>query len=889
MPYRKTHLRRWLTIALLVLPTLTSTQRSAEATLASPQEKAEKKALPPAKWSRTRKIDVKHIALELRFDWSKKQAYGTTAVTLAPLQATKRITLDAGMLTINAITLANGTPLTFAYDGSDQNDALAIMLDRQYQPGEDLTVKIDYRTNWVNQLDPNSMGGNNGKGLRFSAPTSNDPKKPREIWSIGEPESNRYWFPSYDAPNDLRTTEFTATVDNKLTVISNGKLLATKDNADGTRTFHWKMDTPYANHLTSFVVGAYVDVKQTYAGVELHNFGYPNETAATAASVERLPDMIKFFSEKTGVKYPYPSYAQVFVQDLPNWSGNCMTSTITENMVDDAPTHADFFYLWDLTEAEALAQQWFGSYLTARDWSHLWLNKAFPRFLSGLYDEYKNGRAEFLLFQHQFDHTTYLNDWNAGSRQPLVTRHYDNAVAFSADNYPYYRGAAVLQMLRKHLGDEFWWRAVQRYLNANANQTVTTEDFSRAIEAATGESMDWFFDQWVYKMGHPIFEVTKRYEAAQQQLTLHVRQTQKVDANNEYPQAAFFQGKVEIEIDGRIEQVWLQAKAENVFTFAATQEPRLVNFDYESTWIKELKFEKSLDELLYQLQNDKDVLGQNWALGELVKLAKHEQSAAADKARILTGLRQTAGSNAYWRLRLGALSQLQGLLAPFGGTKAFALDDATISLLLTIINHEKSWLRASAIGFLGMTRDPKFADVYLTALNDSSFRVINSAAIALGKSKSPKAFEALAILKDKPSMKSQSLISALAGLKELADPRGLDIAFKALSDLRLLRWRLPTPPVWDYRVFAADTLAALGKGTAAYPMISERFKKSLAEDDLEGIFYNIVLITKLADPRGQEAFDLLKSKFKNDTNALQAIGQFELQFKDALKQPVSGR
>lgn len=885
MPSLKSELCRWLTIALLVLPILTGAQCPVEAHFVSAQDKAETKPLPPAQWMRPRKIDVKHIALELQFDWQKKRAYGTAAVTLAPLQVTNKITLEAGMLTIHAITLANGTPLQFAYDGGDQNDGLAITLDRQYQPGEDLTVKIDYRTNWVNQLDPNSLGGNNGKGLRFSVPTSNDPNKPREIWSIGEPESNRYWFPGYDAPNDLRTTECTVTVDNNLTVISNGKLVATKDNADGTRTFHWKMDTPYANHLTSLVVGEYIDVKQTYAGVELHNFGYPNEAAATAASVERLPDMVKFFSEKTGVKYPYQSYAQVFVQDLPNWSGNSMTSTITENMVDDAPTHADFFYLWDLTEAEALAQQWFGSYLTARDWSHVWLNKAFPRFLSGLYDEYKNGRAEFLLFQHQFDHTTYLNDWNAGSRQPLVTRHYENALAFSADNYPYYRGASVLQMLRKHLGDELWWRAVQRYLNANANQTVTTEDLSRAIEAATGESMDWFFDQWVYKMGHPIFEVTKRYDPTKQQLTLHVRQTQKVDANNEYPQAAFFQGKVEIEIDGRIEQVWLQAKAENVFTFTAAQEPRLVNFDYESTWIKELKFEKPLDELLYQLQNDKDILGQNWALGELVKLAQHEQTSAADKARILTGLRQTAGSNTYWRLRLSALSQLQGLLAPFGQTKAVALDDATLSLLLTIINHETSWLRASAIGFLGMTRDAKFADVYLKAMEDPSFRVINAAAIALGKSNNPKAFDALAKLKDKPSMKSQSLISALAGLKELGDPRGFDTAFKSLADLKLLRWRLPTPPVWDYRVFAADTIAALGKGAAAYPMIFERFKKSLAENDLEGIFYNVVLITKLADPRGQEAFDLLKVKFKGDDNTLKAVGQYETQFKQSQKNP----
>ena len=270
---------------------------------------------------------------------------------------------------------------------------------------------------------------------------------------------------------------------------------------------------------------------------------------------------------------------------------------------------------------------------------------------------------------------------------------------------------------------------------------------------------------------------------------------------------------------------------------------------------------------------------------ELVKIAKDEKTSAEDKAKIEASLRNTVLSDSYWRVRLAALSQLQGLLAPSAGTAPAPLNEATIAMLLTVIKNDKSWLRAGAIGFLGMTRDPKYADLYLKALDDRSFRVINSAAIALGRSKSPKAFDALAKLKDKPSMKSQTLMSTLVGLKELGDPRGFDIAFKALSDLNLLRWRLPNPPVWDYRVFAADTIASLGKSDKAYPLIFERFKQSMAENDLNGIFYNVVLINSLADPRGQEAFDLLKAKFKDDANAMTAVNQYETQFKEATKQP----
>jgi aminopeptidase N len=132
------------------------------------------------------------------------------------------------------------------------------------------------------------------------------------------------------------------------------------------------------------VVGEYVDIKQNYDGIELHSFGYPDEAEAVKATVARLPDMVKFYSELTGVKYPYPSYSQTFVQDSPGWMEGITASTITENMVDDETTHADWFYLWDLTESETLAHQWFGNYLTCRDWSQIWLNKSFAHHLTGL-------------------------------------------------------------------------------------------------------------------------------------------------------------------------------------------------------------------------------------------------------------------------------------------------------------------------------------------------------------------------------------------------------------------------------------------------------------------------------------------------------------------------
>ena len=472
-------------IAFLILSLLTIHNTSY-----AQQAESSKKFLP-ANLSRTRNIDVKHIAIDLKFDWKKKQAYGTAAITFSPLNATDKIFLDAGILTINSIELPDRTPLKFICDGGDRNDGLEINLGRLYQSNENVTIKINYHTNWVNDSDPNLLGGSFGKGIRFFEPTQSTPIKRKQIWSQGEAESNRYWFPCYDSPDDVRTTEFTATVDKGLTVISNGILLQIKNNPNGTHTFHYKADKPYPNYLTSFVVGEYIDVKQNYNEIPLHTFCYPDEQDAAKATTVRLPDMVKFFSEKTGMQYPYSGYSQVVVQDypFPGMTGQHTATTISDNMIDDAGTHADFLYLWDGVESNALASQWFGNCVSAKSWGHTWLNKSFARYFEGLYADYKNGHDEYLMWYFPFDMGSVMGDWNAGYRHPIVTYHFDNLETFTTDNYANFRGALVLRMLRKQLGEEKWWKAIRHYVKTNAFKQVTTTDLQQSIKTATGEQI----------------------------------------------------------------------------------------------------------------------------------------------------------------------------------------------------------------------------------------------------------------------------------------------------------------------------------------------------------------------------------------------------------------
>jgi aminopeptidase N len=126
-------------------------------------------------------------------------------------------------------------------------------------------------------------------------------------------------------------------------------------------------------------------------------------------------------------------------------------------------------------------------------------------------------------------------------------------------------------MLRQTLGEENWWRAINHYLTKYAHQPVETEQFRIAVEEATGQSMDWFFDEWLYRMGHPVLRVTKSYDASAKQLTVIVRQEQKLDPTSSYPQVEFFQMPVDVEIgtanNTQIERVRIEPKAEQSFTF----------------------------------------------------------------------------------------------------------------------------------------------------------------------------------------------------------------------------------------------------------------------------------------------------------------------------------
>ena len=825
-----------------------------------------KRPLPPRQYIPSRDYDTRNITLNLRFNWELEQAIGTATITFTPLNANlRRVEFDAAYMTFNSVKLASGTPLKFETDA--KNEKLRVTLDKAYQPSNTITLVIDYRTNGT----VSSTGiASFGRGLTFIKPRADDPTRPRQIWSQGESEYNHYWFPCFDHPNDFATSEMIATVEKPLMVISNGRLLETRDNKDNTRTFHWKMEQPHASYLTSIVVGEYTPIEQKYLDVPVISYVYPNEVKEGQVTVARLAEMVRFFSEKTGVKYPYAKYAQTMTRDFGGGMENITATTQTDLMIHDARFELDNDS--DGLQSHELAHQWFGDYVTCRSWSDIWLNESFATYFQAMWDEHRLGRDDFLYLDVKGNQDAYFGAWRNGQRRPIVTDYYQNPDAVF-DTYAYPRGGAVLHMLRMTLGEENWWRSINHYLTKYAHQPVETEQLRIAIEETTGMPMDWFFEEWLYKMGHPVFRVTKSYDAAAKTLTLTVRQEQKPDPAYDYPQAALFRTPVDIEIGTgtdpktvKVTRVWIEPKEEQTFTFAVEAEPSLVNFDYGSALIKELKFDKPTDELVYQLSRDEDEMGRMWALGQLAERLKAQATAEGEKQRIAQAITTALGSDKAWGMRVEAAGALNGVPG-----------DVARSALLAAAKDGNARVRARAINSLGASKDPALVNVYLEHLTDESYGTIREAARALGLTKSPVAYDALTKLIETPSWRESIKVSALNGLAALEDPRALDLG---------LRYAAAGNPE-TVRGAAISVLAATGRqDPRVFPLVTEAFRWA-AQNRSAMIFQAGEALVAINDKRGLAFFEQLRKEFGADANLMNFINNYEQRLRKGLEQPAA--
>ena len=538
-----------------------------------------------ARKRRARSYDVLHYVIRTSFDVPNKALIGEVDVTLKPLgNGFRTVELDAEDMTIERVSLSDGTRLT----SKERPGTLLITLDRDYSSADTVTVVIRYRT--VPQ-----------RGLYFIL--SSDTvgfQRPRQIWTQGEPEENHYWFPCYDFPDDKVTSEQYITTGSNEIAIANGILVQTVDNPDNTRTFHWQMNQPHSSYLISLVVGDYTKLTDSYGSVPLEYYTYRGTETQALRAFSKTPTMMRWFSERLGHGFPYDKYAQTVVGNfIFGGMENISATTLADTEILDPDINTLDYAKLNLVSHE-LAHSWFGNLVTCRDWSHLWLNEGFATFLEAAFLESQFGREAYLQ-ELRKDAAFYYLDDATRNRHPLVNPNYPLTIElFDATTYK--KGAFVVHMLRETVGNDVFWRALNLYLSEYEYSIADSKDLQKVFERVSGQSLEWFFAQWVYKAGYPELRVNARYNRFKRQLTLGIRQTQKPGIMG----TSVFRLPLDIEIattaGTHSERIEINRRRQD-FVLQLDGHPRTVTIDRDVRLLKKLIITGSRSTLGFGLQD----------------------------------------------------------------------------------------------------------------------------------------------------------------------------------------------------------------------------------------------------------------------------------------------
>ncbi|HEX5141768.1 MAG TPA: M1 family aminopeptidase [Dehalococcoidia bacterium] len=696
-------------------------------------------ALPGDKpqYPRDRVADIKHVRLDITLDLDAKRISGSVSHTFSPLNdGLDHIDLDAVELNIGAVRASNGRELRHAVS----DGRLHIELGEPLNSGREETVNVEF-------------SGTPRRGLYFIGPDEAYPHKRLEAWTQGQDEDSRHWFPCYDYPNEMATSEIHVTVREPFTAIANGELRSIDSGPNNTRTFHFYQDLPHVTYLTSVCAGEFAELQDEWDGIPILYYVPLGREEDGRALFGNTPEMMALFSERSGIRYPYAKYSQVVVQDfIFGGMENVSATTVTDLVLYDkrARLDADGDYL----VAHEIAHQWFGDLLTCRDWSHGWLNEGFATFMEMLWAEHKKGREEF-LYGLRGEMDNYIGEAGRYMR-PIVHNVYHSPIDLF-DRHLYEKGGIVLNMLRVLLGDDLFWKSIRRYAITRRGHNVVTQDLQRAIEEGTGRNLDWFFDQWVYGAGHPTMTGSYAWDEGTKTAKLSLKQTQTGDRVAEVfrlPMRVDF--KLE---DGTTHSTHVDmTDREQAFYIPLPAKAKYVTVDTEV--LKTLELELSTEMLASQLAEDTNVLGRVNAARALGK--------KGDKAAI-EALGSSLRNDRFWGVQAEAAKALGSIRSNQ------AMEELLAS---TSVAHPKA--RRAVFRALGEFRESRAADALLKVVNegDASYYAEAWATAALGKTRDPRAFEALERSLSKDSQNEVIRASVFQGLGDLKDERGIALAIE---------------------------------------------------------------------------------------------------------------
>ncbi len=700
---------------------------------------------PKYRASNTISVDIIHTNLYVKPIWDSSILVGKAKIILKPyFYSTDKIFLNARGMRINKILIKdslnkkNNINFQYVYE----HDSIKINLNKTISPDRLLIVTIDY----ISQPEKTKVGGSNAiksdKGLYFINPKGQIPGKMPQIWTQGETQSNSVWFPTVDSPNEKMTHDIFITVDKKYTTLSNGLLVKSIVNKDGTKTDHWKMNLPHAPYLVMMGIGEFKKVlDKPWKKKEISYYVEPQYEPYAKVIFANTYKMIDFFSKKLNVDFPWQKYSQIICRDY--------VSGAMENT--SATLHGEFLYQTDRDTiggvngedviAHELFHQWFGDLVTCESWSNLPLNESFATYGEYLWLEYAYGK-DAADEHHYFSGQGYLNRHRTPDNNPPLIRFYYNHREEMFDGISYNKGGQVLHMLRKLVGDEAFFKSLNVYLTKNMFKHAEIHHLRLAFEEVTGMDLNWFFNQWFLYGGYPVLNVDKQYNETTKILTLKVKQTQP----QEFP---IYRLPLYVDIYTKtgVERKYIDIQqTEQTFTFSVNTKPLLINFDAERQLLAEINYSKTDDEYIYQFNHAPLWLDRYEAL---VKLKEK-----MDKKEVYEFFVNNVLKDKYESIRKQAISALK--------SKLENNNNLTKVLIDLFQNDPSPEVRAEILSVLSSVKMEEVTNLYLQTLNkEYSSKIINAALLGLNNNNKTLAAE---YAKKFENDKSKKIITAILSI-----------------------------------------------------------------------------------------------------------------------------
>ena len=447
-------------------------------------------------------IDVKHYNFQLELNDSTDVISGTATIQILFKKELTTFELDlankdakgAGMI-VSDVTL-NGMSLQFDH----QQDKLRITLPATGHAGDLKRIVITYK-------------GIPRDGLIIGKNKFGD----RTFFGDNWPERARHWLPTVDHPSDKASVDFIVIAPAAYEVISNGVKIEESYVNVKQKLTHWQEEVDIPTKV--MVIGAArfaIHLEGNVSGIPVESWVYPQNRLDGFHDYAGAVKILEYFHNQIG-PYPYKKLANV--QSKTKFGGleNASSIFYFENSVNGKANQVALI-------AHEIAHQWFGNSASESDWQHVWLSEGFATYFSRLYTEFANGQRmmDSLL---KVDRNKVI-DFYKTTPMPIVYTELPKDLLKILNWNSYEKGSWVLHMLRNEIGDDAFWRGIRKYYRTYQYSNAQTSDFIEIMEETSGQNLNTFFKQWLFTAGHPVLEVTWKYDSKAKTLNLVINQTQ---------------------------------------------------------------------------------------------------------------------------------------------------------------------------------------------------------------------------------------------------------------------------------------------------------------------------------------------------------------------------